>query len=281
MHISAPADVCTPKTEQHIKKGNIALSTSQMPGPLFSFGQNIVDKHDLQLFMYADVIQGCNLSQRDIMPAVLYGITDDLSVFFTIPVTSKYKVGPTDRADINSMLLQFEYAFINQDKPTACPMATVVASVLFPAGSNIGILPTSGGSTTPSFFIGTTWSYVEVDWYPYISIGQVFTTSKNNSKHGNTLYYQAGLGRNMGNPGGCILTGMIEINGYYATQDTNSGIKDPNSGGNFVAIGPTIWFSSDRITAEIGAAIPFVQHLLGKQPTTSYWLALDVGWKFN
>jgi len=40
--------IANEKEIQHIKEGNFALPTSQQPSPLFSFGQNILDKGDIQ-----------------------------------------------------------------------------------------------------------------------------------------------------------------------------------------------------------------------------------------
>src|SRR3990167_9156146 len=70
-----------------VKEGNFALSTSQQPGPLLGFGQNIIDKGDFQFYFYSDYIKLRNKKTTDPMPGFLYGIRDDLSMFFNIPIT--------------------------------------------------------------------------------------------------------------------------------------------------------------------------------------------------
>src|SRR5258708_18488095 len=65
---------------------NFALPGSQQPGPLISFGQNIVDKGDMQLFAYIDQLKGSQQNYKQVIPALLCGITDRLSLFIELPV---------------------------------------------------------------------------------------------------------------------------------------------------------------------------------------------------
>ena len=58
------------------KKGILALPTSQQPGPLFCFGQNSADQGDLQAFG----IVAKNKQSVDVVPTVLYGVSDSFSL---------------------------------------------------------------------------------------------------------------------------------------------------------------------------------------------------------
>ena len=53
----------------HIIEGNLALPTSQQPSPLFCFGQNIVDKGDVQIFGDVDYLKGKNLKFSEFIPS--------------------------------------------------------------------------------------------------------------------------------------------------------------------------------------------------------------------
>src|SRR6185295_15751257 len=81
------------KEEEHpnCKIGNFALPTLQQPSPFISFGQNILDRNELALFLFGDDFIGKEKHFIDGIPEILYGITDDFSVFFTVPIAVSYK----------------------------------------------------------------------------------------------------------------------------------------------------------------------------------------------
>ena len=45
---------------EQLQIGNLALASSQQPGPLIGFGQNILGKKDLQFFCYVSDLVGCH-----------------------------------------------------------------------------------------------------------------------------------------------------------------------------------------------------------------------------
>ncbi len=66
--------------------GNFLLPTTQEPGPLFGFGQNIINKRDLQIYCSPNKLRGHNFSASELNLYALYGITDTLSIFLAMPV---------------------------------------------------------------------------------------------------------------------------------------------------------------------------------------------------
>ncbi|MCL4360808.1 hypothetical protein M1446_00455 [Candidatus Dependentiae bacterium] len=259
----------------YIKSGNLALPASQMPGPLFSFGQNIVDKNDLLGFFYVSHEKGKNLTVNDVFVSLLYGITENCSIFFNVPITNPRQNPQLN--DVQDLNAQIEYAFYNKSNFTALNQATIVAHIALPK-DRISI--NSKGFLNPSFFIGLTYSHLAIDWYYFISPGATFNTLKKNTGLGNEFFYQFGLGRNIGNPGGWILTWIIEFDGTYRQRDKINGKINPNSGHNVIALGPVLWLSSQRISIEFGAQFPILQQIFGNQPKSSYLIELDINWKF-
>ena len=71
--------------------GNFILPSSQIPGPLLSFGQNIIDKNETIIYLSADDFQGADRQSIDAVPSILYGITDRLSIYLVTPVAVNYK----------------------------------------------------------------------------------------------------------------------------------------------------------------------------------------------
>src|SRR5260221_6694775 len=75
------APKATSEKVTQVKLGNFALPGSQQPGPLFTLGQLLVDKHDLLGYAYFNTLKGENQRFTDAHLNLLYGMTDKCSVF--------------------------------------------------------------------------------------------------------------------------------------------------------------------------------------------------------
>jgi hypothetical protein len=267
------------KKEEPPKVGNFALPTSQQPGPLLSFGEKMLDENQAQLFLFADNFSGVRSHAVDIIPSILYGIQDNLSVFFNVPIAASFKSDQNRSSGLEDTFLQLEYAFYTKKTFEDVDQATLVANVTFPTGSTKKQPPTGFGSS--SFFLGTTFNRMYTDWFMFTSPGVVLTTSHNSTKFGNEFLYQAGFGRNiLSIDSEWIFAWMIEADGQYTEKDKIKGITDPNSGGNVVYVTPSLWISSKKIIAQLGFGLPATQHLFGNQKKNNYLLVANLGWTF-
>src|SRR3990167_5837852 len=77
----APLILSEEEKVEQFKIGNLALSSSQQPGPLIGFGQNMLDKGEFQLFSYVDYLKGHNKQFTEVVPTLLYGFTEDFHFF--------------------------------------------------------------------------------------------------------------------------------------------------------------------------------------------------------
>ncbi len=264
---------------KQIVVGNFALSGSQQPGPLFSFGQNIVDKGVTELFTYVDRFKGSHFSFNSLLPAVLYGITNRLSVFVEVPFATSFKVENCSSRGPQDFRLQFEGAAYIAENSTIINEITLVANMAVPTGSVTTNPPLGLGA--PSFFLGFTASQARPYWWYFVSSGVLLPTSHKNNKYGNQFLYQGGLGRNITySPDKWIFNGLIELNGMYAQRNKFSGLISCNSGGNTLFVGPSLWFSTRRLILQMGISVAVFQHLFGVQPKESYIIAAGICWKF-
>jgi hypothetical protein len=246
--------------------GNFALPTSQQPGPLVSFGENIIEKNQVQLLLFADAFIGSKNYLTDVIPAILYGITDELSFFFNVPFSPGNRDKTNYSSGLEDIFAQLEYIFCTRKTYNSVTQATLVASISFPTGSNSKNPPTGFGSNT--FFFGTTFNYTNTHWLFFTSPGALLTTSKQSTKFGNQFLYQFGFGRNIPSPSGWILAWIVELDGLYTCKNRIKGTTDPNSGGTIIDITPSIWISSKNIILQFGIGTPIYQHLFGHQPKT-------------
>ncbi len=261
------------------KIGNFIFPESQQPGPLLSFGQNIIDKNETIIYLSPDDFQGHDKHMIDIVPSMVYGITDKFSAFLNVPIAASFKDQQNHSSGFEDIFLQFEYAFYAKATYAYTDQATVVTNVTFPTGSSTVQPPTGFGS--PSFFYGVTFERTYVDWFLFTSPGAVLTTSEDNTKFGDQFLYQAGIGRNIFDiDTSWLFASMVEVNGIYSEKNKISGVIDPNSGGNTVYVTPSLWISSKNLIFQFGVGFPIIQDLFGSQRTNNYLLALSLGWAF-
>ncbi len=269
--------------------GNFALPISQQPSPLFSFGQNIIDKHDALGYMNPIYFRGKN--KKFFLNEIIgiYGISDEASLFIEIPAPVVNKENNLFSSGFGDIIIQGEYAYFDKRNQVSVTQATVVGSIYLPSGvleaSNQGPdLPphapfTGLGST--AFFLGGTSQHTNINWYMFTSLGGLITTTHKQTKLGNNVLYQAGLGRNITHLKDQILMLLFEFDGIYAQRDKLLGIKDPNSGGNTLYFGPVLYYANKRLIFQAGLQVPVYQKLFGIQSKISYQLSISVAWLFN
>jgi len=266
------------KTEEPPKIGNFALPTSQQPAALFGFGGNVIDKGEIQLYLFADDFVGRNRNTIDMIPSVLFGITDEWSIFFNAPFTPRLKDRRHRSSGLEDFFVQLEYAFYNKKTAAYIDQATLVTNITVPTGSIRKSPPTGFGA--PSFFLGGTFYRELVDWFAFTSHGAIVTFSDNRTKVGDQFLYQFGFGHNIPSPCGWIYAWMFEIDGQYNQKNRYNGHFDHNSGGNAIYATPSLWLSSKEFLIQFGVSLPVYQNLFGRQDRFDYILNLNCAWSF-
>lgn len=293
VHLQGSTNQCNKQTSDEIKSenidkenkeeepppiGNFALPSSQQPYGLFALGGNVIDNGEVQLFFFADNFKGKNKVIVDLIPSVLFGITDDCSIFFNFPITPELRDGNQKSSGLEDFFVQVEYAFYNKKTYSYIDQATIVGNITVPTGS-INKNPQTGFGS-PSFFLGGIYCRMMADWFVFTSHGAVLTTSDHRTKIGDQFLYQFGFGRNIPSPYGWIYAWMIEVDGQYNKKNRIHGTIDSNSGGNIILATPSLWISSKDILLQFGVSIPINQNLFGKQNKFDYALNLNFAWSF-
>lgn len=274
------AEMSDESEEKTLKVGNFSLRGSQQPGPLVGLGENIIDKGQIQFYLFANALIGNNNYRTDLIPSFLYGVTDAFSVFFNVPYTPKNKDGITKSksSGLEDIFIQLEYAFYTKSNRVSTDQATIVSNVSFPTGSNTKNPPTGFGS--PSFLLALTYNHTTINWLFFGATGIILPTKHDAFKVGNQFLYQGGVGRNICTPPGWIYAWIIEFIGQYSWKDTLNNHKDPNSGGNVFSIIPSLWISSEKLILQFGIGGPVIQHLFGNQSKQNLSLTFNFGWTF-
>lgn len=267
------------EAEKPLKIGNLAFSVSQQPTPLISFGQHILNKKQAQFVVLANELKGKDNYSINLVPSLIYGLTDNLSITLFGPLAVRYRQNEHRSTGPQDAIIQFEYAFYTKAYRTFYDQATIVANVSIPTGSVRKNPPTGFGAN--SFFIGGTYSRMEINWFYFASSGGIMTTTSHRTKIGNQFLYQLGFGRRIMNNKEWLIDWMIEFTGIYSWKDRLIGEQNPDSGGNIILMTPSLFIASiESLTVQIGLGVPLVQHLNGHQNKTDYILNLNLNWTF-
>jgi hypothetical protein len=272
------------KKEEFSKKGptptpigNFALPTSQQIAPLVGFGQLVAGAEVLQYYLVGNFFEGNDTFTSTLIPAILYGITDEVDVYLQLPFSPGNYQNKHRSAGIEDIILQFEYAYYTLNTCCYINQATVVSYISYPTGDSHKTPPTGFGS--PAFFIGGTFSHVSRWWYSFFSTGGVFPTETHGTKFGDEFLYQFGYERVI-----CaikdrmIFAWMVELDGTYSKKNRIHGMINPDSGGNTILITPSFWFSTKRWIVQGGVGFPVVQNLNGDQPKNNLALFFIIGY---
>ncbi|KTD53781.1 hypothetical protein Lsan_4191 [Legionella santicrucis] len=277
--------------------GNYALGTSQQLGPFFSFGQNIVDKNQFIVSYLPSYIYSKGQSILEGDPSLLYGITDSMSLLVTLPYAFRYNNGTITRSGIGDLAIDLEYAFYNFENSKYSDQATIIFSPTFPV-SNLDTISkknnprqrVSGFSrknspasfSANSYFVGTTYSRMSIDWYGFLAPGVLLIEKHDSIQQGTQYYYNLGIGRDIkSKEKKYIFAGLLELNGQYSAKTTLASNTVPNTGGNLIYITPSLWFSTPKIVVQVGISLPINQYWYGNQSNVSYYTGSIITWTIH
>ena len=266
---------------QQVKIGNLAVSGTTQPGTASGFGQNIIDKYSTLAIFYPYITLGKNQSFTQIIPEIIYGIRDDLSILLAFSTAVKFKYDGYRSSGSLDAVVQMEYAPYLKQTPTYTNQISFVGSVYLPTGNECKMPATGYGS--PSFFLGVVAVHLATEWYAYTSHGGLLTTKNDlGIKPGNQFVYQAGVGKNIAySPNRWTLMWMVELNGMYQKKTKIDGIIDNNSGLHTITVGPSVWFSTNRFVLEVGAVPIVYQSISFEQFKSSCVITIYTGCRFN
>lgn len=254
--------------------GNFALPGSQQPGAFISFGQNILDKDQVQVYLDGMDIIGKHQNFYSMETGIIYGITDSFSALLAIPYAVRFKEDHECSSGLADIALQLEYAVFTKEFSCSCHEVTIVANASFPTGSSHKSPPTGFGSV--GYFIGPTYSYTGPYWFAFTSYGAEFPTTHNGTKFGNAYLYQFGFGRNIANTKNWVLAWVVEFDGTFEERTKVKGVTNPDSGGNVIYVTPSFSASSKDWIFQFGFGFAVQQHLFGNQNRNKYLAAFTI-----
>ncbi len=268
-----------PEPEKVLKVGNLAFPVSQQPNPLISFGQNLLNKKQAQALFLTTEFKGKHEYFINMVPSILYGLRDDLSIFISMPIAVRYRQEHHHSSGPEDLIIQLEYSPWTGEHYTYYDQITLVGNVTIPTGSTKKSPNTGTGSN--SFFIGGIFSRMAINWFYFTSYGGVLNATSHRTRYGNQFLYQYGVGRRICSNKNWLFAWMVEFDGTYFERNKIHGKTDHDSGGNIIYVTPSLFIASkESLLVQLGMGFPIYQRLYGHQNRKEYLLALNVGWTF-
>lgn len=268
-----------PEPEKLLKIGNLAFPVSQQPSPLISFGQNLLNKKQAQALFLTTEFKGEHEYFINMVPSILYGIRDDLSIFISMPIAVRYRQEHHHSSGPEDLIIQLEYSPWTGEYYTYYDQITLVGNVTIPTGSTKKNPNTGTGSN--SFFIGGIYSRMAINWFYFTSYGGVLNASSHRTRFGNQFLYQYGVGRRICSNKNWLFAWMVEFDGLYFERNKIHGKTNHDSGGNIISVTPSLFIASkESLIVQLGIGFPIYQHLFGHQSKKEYMLALNLEWTF-
>lgn len=261
--------------------GNFALPPSQQAGPLLSFGQNVINKGQLQFYFEPQYLRYS--SKRNYLladPSILYGLSDNASLMLSFPYALKYRNNLHHSQGFSDIALQAEYAYYNKKTDNYKIEATVVGAISLPTGSQ-NKTPTTGNQSA-GYFVGTTYNMTYVNWLWYFSPGINFSAPIHRQMFGSQFLYEFGVGKILASATKkYILLALLEFDGRYAQKNKRFNIHEKNTGGNSILATPSIWLSTPKWIFQLGVTIPAFRRLNGDQRIASIGGTGTLAYTFN
>lgn len=266
------------KEVAYVHEGNLALRTSQQPAPLFSFGQFLVDKRNIQGFLSPEWLTSSQKYFSSFVPSMVYGFENNVALLVGVPFACKYKQETRRSSGVGDIFAQVEYGFHIHEGLTYVNKLTLVGGLTLSTGSARKNPPTGVGAS--SLFLGLTAHHRAIGWYYWISPGVNYWVPQNGIKPGVNFLYQAGLARNLYYvTEKQIITVMLEFLGSYTAKGAQGCTRQAAT--NLISLAPSLWVSTLHCILKAGVSIPVVQQSINRTDKDNYNAVLTLGYTFN
>lgn len=243
-------------------------------GPLFCYGQNILDKGKIRLRERTFFIKNSSNSFTYISCQAFYSLSDDWTVWVDFPVKLQDK-GFNNTSRLLATRLETEYAYHHIVTEEKRVLATVVGNCIIPTKytDNDNSLNVYNGTGSVSFYLATTASLLTPDWYAYGSAGIQLNVPYHTNRFGQLFRYEWIIGHSIPTSSWNTYI-MLEFSGAHLQKNRVCGIKDINSGGDVIYVGPSLVSRSDHFYLWTGMQGAVFSRLNGNQEQATLRAAL-------
>ncbi len=243
-------------------------------GPLFCYGQNILDKGKIRLRERPFYIKNKAHSFTYLSNQAFYALSDDWVIWMDLPIKLHNKnFADTDR--LIATRVETEYAYHHKVTSGKRVLATALGNCIIPTTStdDDSNLDPYNGTGSISFYLATTASVLTHDWYAYGSAGVQLNIPYHRNRFGELFRFEWIIGHSLPTSSWNSYL-MLEFSSARLQKNRICGIKDTNSGGNIIYVGPAFIARSDHFYVWAGMQGAMLSRLNGNQQQATLRAAL-------
>lgn len=253
--------------------------------PIFGLGPHTIFKGGvgIEMEIEGEKASGSDEEEKEYVlhNEILYGITADLAITFTVPYVLNRKQddgkGEESSSGIGDLSLRTKYRFWRSDRPGIQDSAAVIAGVKLPTGDDDRTPHLGSGST--DFLLALAAARESLKWYYFSDIRYRFNTEGGGGlRKGNRLFADLAVGIRLWpteylKPD-LVLIAELNWETFLRNELHGSDIKD--SGGNRLFLSPSFFITYRNLAVKGGLQIPLHQNLNGEQSEVDYRFKLAV-----
>ena len=233
--------------------------------PIFSLGPETIYKGGIGIESEVEYEKGGSDRETAIHYEIIYGVTEDLSLTIEVPHIIEKKEGGEISDGLGEVALRGKYQLFRKDTLGAQDKAALIYGLKFPTGDEDK--DPSLGSGSWDHLFGLSIGHESTTLYGFATGRYVLKTESGGKEKGDQVLIDVAFGFRpwLRSYKSWDLVLLLENSYICLEKDEVNGIKQANSGGEEIFIGPTLLWSIRNIMIKGGIQFPVWQDLNGNQ----------------
>lgn len=233
--------------------------------PVFSLGPETIYKGGVGIETEIEYEKSDSNREVNLHEEIIYGLREDLSLTAKLPFILDKKETDSTSSGFGDFALRGKFRFYKKDYFGAQDKAAFIGGIKFPTGDEDE--KPSLGTGSFDYLLGLTAGHESLKWYYFGTVRYWINAENGTTEKGDKFLYDIAFGlrpvlKEYYEPD---LVLLLELSGEYRNKDTVSGVKDDDSGGNILYLGPTFLWSYRNWMVKGGIQLPVYQDLNGDQ----------------
>lgn len=233
--------------------------------PVFSLGPETIYKDGVGIETEVEYEKSGSERSFDLHEEIIYGLREDLSLTARFPFILEKKELDSTSSGFGDLALRAKYRFYKKDYFGAQDKAAFIGGVKFPTGDEDK--NPSLGTGSFDYLLGLTAGHESLKWYYFGTVRYRINNENGSNEKGDKFLYDIAFGlrpvlKEYYEPD---LVLLLELSGEHRNKDIISGVKNIDSGGDILYLGPTFLWSYRNWMIKGGIQLPIYQNLNGDQ----------------
>ncbi|MCH7471412.1 transporter [bacterium] len=258
----------------------VCVNPAQAHEPVFSVGPETIYAGGVGIESEFEIERGDDERLLAMHYEIIYGYTKDLSLTLSIPHIIGRKLEGNTSSGMGDIQFRGKYALFKRDYLGAQDKVTAIFGVKLPTGRDTAEPPLGSGAI--DVMLGVSAGHESRTWYRFATLRYLARNSSGGMSPGDRFMYDAafGLRPKQSEYLEADFVALLELNGEYEFAGKSDGIKQADSGGNTIWLGPSALWSKRNVMVKGGLQFPILQNLRGNQGGDDFRAVIAVEYHF-